>query len=108
MAVILGVSMIFFANAHSLLVAILLVIPTGFAYVGIAVSSNTQVQTLSEDAMLGRVMAFYPMGALGSPPLGAFLLGYISALIGLSQSFLIDGACLSISAPHPPSSLLRP
>ena len=98
MAVILGVSLIVFANAHSLLVAILLVIPTGFAYVGIAVSSNTQVQTLSEDAMLGRVMAFYAMGALGSPPLGALLLGYVSDLIGVSNAFMMSGAVCLVAA----------
>jgi MFS family permease len=98
MAVILGVSVIGFANAHSLFVAILLVIPTGFAYVGIAVSSNTQVQTLSEDAMLGRVMAFYAMGALGSPPLGALLLGYVSDLIGVTNAFMMSGAICLIAA----------
>ena len=55
---------------QSLLLAIVLVMPTGFAYLAIAVSSNTQVQTLAEDAMLGRVMAFYAMGALGKPAAG--------------------------------------
>lgn len=98
MAVILGATLIAFANAHSLLVAILLVVPTGFAYLGIAVSSNTQVQTLSEDAMLGRVMAFYAMGALGSPPLGALLLGYISDLIGVSNAFMLSGAVCLVAA----------
>ncbi len=107
MAVILGVSLIGFANAHSLLVAILLVVPTGFAYLGIAVSSNTQVQTLSEDAMLGRVMAFYAMGALGSPPLGALLLGYISEIVGVSNAFMMSGAMCLIAAGISLGSLRR-
>jgi MFS family permease len=93
MAVILGVSLIGFANAHSLL--------------GIAVSSNTQVQTLSEDAMLGRVMAFYAMGALGSPPLGALLLGYISEIVGVSNAFMMSGAMCLIAAGISLGSLRR-
>ena len=48
--------------------------------------------------MLGRVMAFYAMGALGSPPLGALLLGYISDLIGVSNAFMMSGAICLIAA----------
>ena len=98
MAVLLGVSLIAFATTHSLLLAMLLVVPTGFGYLGIAVSSNTQVQSLSDDAMLGRVLAFYAMGALGSPPFGALLLGYISARIGVTHAFMVSGAICLIAA----------
>jgi len=98
MAVLLGVSLIAFAHTQSLALALLLVVPTGFGYLGIAVSSNTQVQTLSDDAMLGRVMAFYAMGALGSPPFGALLLGYVSDLIGVRNAFMLSGAICLIAA----------
>ncbi|MSP94848.1 MAG: MFS transporter [Alphaproteobacteria bacterium] len=99
MAVVLGLSLILFATTQVLWLAILFVIPTGFAYLGIAVSSNTQVQLMAEDAMLGRVMAFYAMGALGSPPLGALLLGYVSGLIGVPDAFMLAGAlCLAAAA----------
>jgi predicted MFS family arabinose efflux permease len=98
MAVLLGVSLIVFANTNSMLLALLFVVPTGFAYLGIAVSSNTQVQTLSADAMLGRVMAFYAMGALGSPPFGALLLGYVSDLVGVRNAFMFSGGICLIAA----------
>jgi predicted MFS family arabinose efflux permease len=98
MAVVLGISLILFANAQSLLVAVALVIPTGFAYLAIAVSSNTQVQTTAEDAMLGRVMAFYAMGALGSPPLGALLLGAIADDVGVQNAFMMAGGICLIAA----------
>jgi predicted MFS family arabinose efflux permease len=107
MAVLLGVSLILFANAQSLLLAIVLVIPTGFAYLAIAVSSNTQVQTLAEDAMLGRVMAFYAMGALGSPPLGALLLGSIAGHIGVQNAFIMAGGICLIAAGVSFASLRR-
>jgi predicted MFS family arabinose efflux permease len=107
MAVLLGVSLILFANAQSLLLAIALVIPTGFAYLAIAVSSNTQVQTLADDAMLGRVMAFYAMGALGSPPLGALLLGSIAGRIGVENAFMLAGGICLIAAGISFASLRR-
>jgi len=98
MAVLLGVSLIVFSTTQSMLLALLFIVPTGFAYLGIAVSSNTQVQTLSDDAMLGRVLAFYAMGALGSPPFGALLLGYISDLIGVRSAFMLSGGICLIAA----------
>jgi MFS family permease len=107
MAVLLGVSLILFANVQSLLLAIALVIPTGFAYLAIAVSSNTQVQTLADDAMLGRVMAFYAMGALGSPPLGALLLGSIAGRIGVENAFMLAGGICLVAAGISFASLRR-
>jgi MFS family permease len=98
MAVLLGVSLIAFANTQSMLLALLFVVPTGFGYLGIAVSSNTQVQTLSDDKMLGRMMAFYAMAALGTPPFGALLLGYISDIMGVRNAFMLSGGMCLIAA----------
>jgi predicted MFS family arabinose efflux permease len=98
MAVLLGASLIAFANAPSLVLAMLFGVPTGFAYLSIAVSSNTQVQMLAEDAMLGRVLSFYAMGALGSPPLGALLLGFVAEQIGVPNAFMVGGAVCLIAA----------
>src|ERR1051326_2125863 len=98
MAVVLGLSLVAFANTQSVWLALLLVVPTGVGYLGIAVSSNTQVQTLSDDAMLGRMMSFYSMGALGTPPFGALLLGYVSDLIGVRGAFMLSGGVCLIAA----------
>jgi MFS family permease len=107
MAVLLGVSLIAFAETRSMLFAMLLVVPTGFGYLGIAVSSNTQVQALSEDAMLGRVMAFYAMGALGLPPFGALFLGYLSDVIGVTNAFMFSGGICLVAAAISLTSLRR-
>ncbi len=97
-AVLLGASLVAFANTSTIWLALLLVLPTGFGYLGVAVSSNTQVQTLSDDAMLGRTMSFYAMGSLGTPPFGALLLGYVSDLIGVRGAFMLSGAICLIAA----------
>ena len=106
-AVVLGVSLILFANAQVLWLAMLLVVPTGFGYLSLAVSSNTQVQFLSDDAMRGRVMAFYAMGALGSPPLGALLLGAAADHIGVPNAFMLGGSICLIAAGISLASLRR-
>ncbi len=107
MAVLLGVSLIAFANAPSLYAAIPFGVATGLGYIGIAVSSNTQVQLLSDEKMLGRTLAFYAMGALGSPPLGALLLGYVADRIGVPDAFMLGGAMCLIAAGISLASLRR-
>jgi fucose permease len=87
--------------------AMLFVVPTGLGYLGIAVSSNTQVQALSEDSMLGRVMAFYAMGALGLPPFVALFLGWLSDMIGVTRAFMFSGAICLVAAAISLSSLRR-
>ncbi len=98
MAALLGAALICFANATSLPVAMAFIVPSGLAYLGVAVSSNTQIQILSDDSMRGRVMAFYAMGALGSPPLGALFLGYVADHIGVPNAFMLGGALCLIAA----------
>ena len=94
----LGIALIVFANVSTLPLAILLIIPTGFAYLMIACTNNCQIQLLSEDSMRGRVMSFYAMGALGGQPLGALLLGYLADLYGVPNAFMFGGIACIVSA----------
>ena len=61
----------------------------------------------SDDAMRGRVMAFYAMGALGSPPLGALLLGAAADHIGVPNAFMLGGSICLIAAGISLASLRR-
>lgn len=94
----LGVGMILFANATTLFLAVALAIPTGFAYLMLACTNQGQIQLLTEDAMRGRVMAFYAMGALGGQPLGALLLGYLADHYGVPNAYMFGGAGCIVSA----------
>ena len=98
MAVVLGAGLILFANAPSLAVGMALVAPTGFAYIGVAVSSNTQIQLLADDSVRGRVLAFYSMSTLGTPPVGALLLGSLADRAGISNAFMLGGAICLVAA----------
>jgi predicted MFS family arabinose efflux permease len=99
MAAVFGVALACFANVHTLPLAILAIVPGGFSYLLLTVSNNTRMQILVDDAMRGRVMAFYAMGALGCPPLGALMQGYIAGHFGVPTALMLGAvACIGASA----------
>jgi predicted MFS family arabinose efflux permease len=94
-AAALGTALIVFANLGWLAAALAVMAPAGFAYLVLAVSNNSQSQMLADDAVRGRVMAFYAMGALGSQALGALLLGSLADHFGVPAALSLGGAaCL--------------
>ena len=93
-----GVGLILFANSHSLLVAMLLVLPTAFSLMLLGGSTNTIIQTVSEDHMRGRVVSFYAMGFMGMMPWGSLLLGWLGSRIGVGQSVAVGGSVCILAA----------
>jgi MFS family permease len=54
-------------------------------------STNTIVQTVVEEHLRGRVMAFYTMAFLGTAPIGSLLAGVIAQRIGSEHTILLGG-----------------
>jgi MFS family permease len=78
-----------FATSAVLLVAL------GFAGVITTTSANTLLQLTVPDALRGRVMSLYILLFVGSTPLGGFIIGTLSSVIGASTALLI---CATICA----------
>src|SRR4029078_5422601 len=58
-------------------------------------SANTILQTVVDEKLRGRVMAFYTMAVLGTQPLGSLLAGAMAERIGTQRTILIGAiACL--------------
>lgn len=57
-----------------------------------AASANTIVQTVVEEHMRGRIMAFYSVAIMGTQPIGSLLAGAIAERIGAPNTILIGGA----------------
>jgi MFS family permease len=74
----LGVMTIVMANAPSVLVAAFLMIPLGASSMAFLATINSTLQLSSSDAMRGRVMALYFVLFLGSTPIGAPIIGWLS------------------------------
>jgi MFS family permease len=72
-----------------------LLIALGFAGITFATSANSLLQLTVPDALRGRVMGLYMLLFAGSTPIGGFLIGTFSNIIGVSWT-LLACACLCL------------
>ena len=93
----LSTALIAFAFTRSFLVAILVLPFVGAGMMLQAASANTILQTVAEEHMRGRVMAFYSMAVLGAMPIGSLISGILADRIG-AQNTIIAGAVVCIAA----------
>jgi MFS family permease len=67
----------------------------GFAGILFSTSANTLLQLTVPDELRGRVLSLYMLLFAGSTPIGGFLIGSLSNVIGVSETLLIcAGLCL--------------
>ncbi len=64
----------------------ILLVALGFAGVTFATTANTLLQLTAPDELRGRVMSLYVLLFIGSTPLGGFLIGLLSSLIGVQAA----------------------
>jgi len=58
-------------------------------------SANTILQTVVDEHMRGRVMAFYSVAVLGTQPIGSLIAGFLAERIGAPRTILIGAiACV--------------
>ena len=93
-----GASLILFSFSRSFLLSIVLMAVIGFCQVYLTASSNTLLQTISEDNKRGRVMSFYTMAFMGTAPFGSLISGGLAKAVGAPNTFLIGGVCCILGA----------
>ncbi len=92
----LGAGLIAFSFAHTLWIAVAVIPIVGAGMMLQAASANTILQTVVEERMRGRVMAFYSMAVLGAMPIGSLIAGVLADRIGAEQTILIGAiVCLA-------------
>lgn len=94
----LGVGMIALELATTTWVAVPLLFIVGMAMMMQLAATNTLVQTLVDDQMLGRVLSLYAVAFFGGAPLGALLEGALASQIGAIHTFAIAGVLCLASA----------
>jgi MFS family permease len=67
-----------FALAPNLILACSFLILSGFFLLTFLMTANTLVQTLSPDAMRGRIFSLYSLSLIGASPLGAIAMGAVA------------------------------
>lgn len=73
-----------------------LLMALGFAGIMFSTTANTLLQLMVPDALRGRVMSLYILLFAGSTPIGGFLIGTFSNIIGVSWTLFASAAlCLA-------------
>jgi MFS family permease len=86
-----GLGLIGFALSHVLWLSLAILPIVGAGFMVQMASINTIIQTLVEERLRGRVMAFYVMAFLGTAPIGSLLAGIVAARVGSEYTILFGG-----------------
>ena len=92
MAAGFGASLVVFAASRVLWLSLLVLVVTGFSFMQQMASSNTILQTITEDEKRGRVMSFYAMAFQGVAPFGSLIAGALAARIGAPHTLMLGGS----------------
>ena len=85
-----------FGAAPSYWFAVVCLLVAGAAYLAIASTSNTTVQLQVDEAMRGKVMAFYLMTFTAAIPIGSLIQGWTTQAIGPRQTTITAGLLLAV------------
>jgi MFS family permease len=90
-----GAGLVAFGLVRVLWLALLVLPVVGAGFMVQMAATNTILQTITEERLRGRVMAFYTMAFLGTAPIGSLIAGVAATHIGVSATIIVGGiACL--------------
>jgi MFS family permease len=103
---VLGVGLIQFSFSNTLTVSLLMLPFVGAGMMVQTASANTILQTIVDEKLRGRVMAFYSMAIMGTQPIGSLLAGVLADRIGAQHTIFLGGAVCAAAGVW--FSLVRP
>jgi MFS family permease len=90
-ALVFGVALIILSMTGITMIALIMMVFVGMGMMLQTASSNTILQTLTDDDKRGRVMSFYTMAVMGTAPFGSLLAGGLAKTIGTPHTLLAGG-----------------
>ena len=97
-AAVFGASLFVFSFSTHLWLSLLILVGAGLGFMVNLASTNTVLQTLVDEDLRGRVMAFYSMSFVGVAPFGSLWSGWVAERIGAEATIRLGGALLVIAA----------
>lgn len=91
-----GIALIAFSQSTIFALSLALIVPTAFALMLQGSATNAIVQSLVEDRMRGRVMAYFTMSFLGMLPFGSLAAGALAHEIGAPMTLALGGAVSAV------------
>ena len=95
---IFGVGLILFSFSRIFYVSFFLMVITGLGMMLQTASSNTVLQTITDDDKRGRVMGFYTMAIMGTAPFSSLIAGGMAKIIGPSYTIFVGAICCIFGA----------
>jgi MFS family permease len=95
---ICGGSLIFFSFSRHVGFSLLMMLCAGFGVMSVITSSNTILQTITDEDKRGRVMSLYTMAFIGMTPFGSLLMGALASKIGAPHAVTFAGIACIISS----------
>ena len=93
-----GASLIAFGLSRHLWLSLALLPFVGAGMMIEMAATNTILQTIVEERLRGRVMAFYAMSVLGTAPIGSLIGGVVADRIGAPATIMLGGAACLLAA----------
>ena len=90
-AILFGTGLMLMSFSKSFVLSLVLMMFIGLGMMMQAASSNTILQTITDDDKRGRVMSFYTMAVMGTAPFGSLLAGTMAKVIGTPLTMLSGG-----------------
>ena len=95
---IFGAGLIVFSFSRYLPLSLFILLFAGFGMIIQMASSNTILQTITDEDKRGRVMSFYTMAFGGTPPFGSIMAGSLASRIGAPHTVIIGGTICIIGS----------
>jgi MFS family permease len=106
-AIVFGLTLVAFAASQKIWLSWPLLIVVGFSMMLQTASTNTVLQTILEERMRGRVMAFYTMAVMGTAPFGSLIAGALADRIGAPWTIAGGGLVCASAAGYFTAQLPR-
>jgi MFS family permease len=95
----LGAGMLAMELASRVAIAVPLLFVIGMSMMMQMAATNTLIQSIVDDKMLGRVISLYAVAFFGGAPIGSLLEGMLASQIGAIHTFAVAGVlCLTAGA----------
>lgn len=89
--IVFGMGLLVLSFSRIYILSLLVMVFVGMGLMLQAASSNTILQTITDDDKRGRVMSFYTMAIMGTAPFGSLLAGSLAKTIGAPYTIFIGG-----------------
>ena len=90
-AAIFGAGLVFLSLSRNFSFSVIMMILVGIGMMLQTATSNTVLQTITDDDKRGRVMSFYSMAVMGIAPFGSLLAGWLAKYIGTPETIFFSG-----------------